>query len=178
LDDIILRRFFLLTSSKFINYDEIGIITRFIVGAMMLSHNLRKDVCTYIIFDNKVCIIFEGKSMKNVRPDEKSILGILKSGLLRIDSKKESRILPGVIARKIIVEDFLNNLPSPKFFYSSTYGKTEKLGENFSIIFGYPKIENLCILLKNFVPFKIGKTDLYPDQLVVIINNKIDKGEL
>ncbi|MCC6012951.1 MAG: hypothetical protein LM593_01105 [Candidatus Verstraetearchaeota archaeon] len=174
----ILRRFILLTFSKFVNSDERGIITRFIVGAMMLSHNLRRDVNTYIIFDNNICIAFEGKSMRNVRPDEKSILGILKSGLLRINSKKLSRILPGVIVKRIIIEDFLNEIPSPKFFYSFTHGKIEKLGEDFSIIFSYPKIENEDILLKNCIPFKIGKTELFPDQAVVIINNKIDRGEL
>ncbi|MCS7097435.1 MAG: hypothetical protein NZ922_00405 [Candidatus Methanomethyliaceae archaeon] len=166
-----MREYSLFVPSNIINSNEIGIVTRFVVGAMMLSHEIRRDVRVNIVFNARFCITFNGKSMRNVRPDESSLSGILRAGLSR-----RGRVLPGVVIREVNIEKFLSEAKGAKLFYSERIGRIQEVPEDFFIIFQYPKLEIEEILLKmNFSPIKLGKRNYFPDQAAVILNNRLDR---
>lgn len=167
-----MREFSLLIPSKIIYSEEVGIATRFIVGSLMLSHEIRRDSKVNIIIDREICITFNGKTMRNVRPDESSLSGIIKAGLRKIGKK----VLPGVMVSRINLEDFLNRVKATKLYYSERAGKIQDTPNEFFIIFQYPKLEIEELLLKmNFSSIKLSKKSLFPDQAVVILNNKLDR---
>lgn len=167
-----MREYSLFVPSSIINSNEIGIVTRFVVGALMLSHEIRRDVKVNIIFNAKLCITFDGKNMRNVRPDESSLSGILRAGL----NRGKGKILPGVIVKEVNIEKFLSEAKGDKLFYSEQIGKILDISKDFFIIFQYPKLEIEETLLRmNFLPIKLGKGSYFPDQAVVILNNKLDR---
>lgn len=167
-----MREFSLLIPSRIISSEEMGIVTRFVVGSMMLSHDIRRDSKVNIIVDEEICITFNGKTMKNVRPDESSLSGIIRAGL----RKMNGRVLPGVTVSRINLEDFLNEAKSIKLYYSERIGRVQEVPSEFFIIFQYPKLEIEELLLKmNFSPIKLSKRSLFPDQAVVILNNRLDR---
>ncbi|MEM0232378.1 MAG: hypothetical protein QXG78_04680, partial [Candidatus Methanomethyliaceae archaeon] len=144
----------------------------FIVGSLMLSHEIRRDSKVNIIIDKEICITFNGKVMRNVRPDESSLSGIIKAGLRKIGKK----VLPGVIVKRINLEDFFNKVKVNKLYYSEKIGKIQDISNEFFIVFQYPKLEIEELLLRmNFLPIKLSKKSLFPDQAVVILNNKLDR---
>lgn len=167
-----MREFSLLIPSNVIYSEEIGIVTRFIVGSLMLSHEIRRDSKVNIIVDEEICITFNGKTMRNVRPDESSLSGIIKAGLRKIGRK----VLPGVMVNRIDLKDFFNKAKTVKLYYSEKIGKVQDVPNEFFIVFQYPKLEIEESLLKmSFLPIKLSKKSLFPDQAVVILNNKLDR---
>jgi len=167
-----LRETALLVPSKILRSEELGVATRFVVGAMLLSHGVRPDVRAHIIFDEEICVTFEGKSMRNVRPDEQSLAGILRAGFER----GEGRVMRGISAKRIDIDEFLCSARGAKLYYSGAYGRVEELSQEFFAVFGYPNLGIEDRLSKlGFLPVNLGRVDLLPDQAVVVLNNKVDR---
>ncbi|MCX8182284.1 MAG: hypothetical protein N3D12_04125 [Candidatus Methanomethyliaceae archaeon] len=167
-----MREFALLVPSKIISSEELGIVTRFVVGSMLLSHGVRPDSRAHIIFDEKICITFDGKSMRNVRPDEQSLAGILRAGLER----GAGRVMMGISAKRIDIDEFLSGVRGAKIYYSGAYGRVEDVPQDFFSVFGYPNLgikESLC--KSGFLSVNLGSVDLLPDQAVVVLNNRVDR---
>ncbi len=158
--------------SKILRSEELGIATRFVVGAMLLSHGVRPDARTHIIFDGKICITFEGKSMRNVRPDEQSLAGILRAGFER----GEGRVMRGIFAKRIDIDEFFGGVRGARLYYSGAYGRVEDLPQEFFAVFGYPNLGIEDRLTKiGFLPVNLGRVELLPDQAVVVLNNRVDR---
>ncbi|MEM4214492.1 MAG: hypothetical protein QXZ28_04820 [Candidatus Methanomethylicaceae archaeon] len=167
-----MREFALLVPSKIISSEEFGIVTRFVVGGMLLSHGVRPDARLHIIFDESICITFDGKSMRNVRPDEQSLSGILRAGFER----GAGRVMAGIFAKRIDLGEFLKSPRGAKLYYSGAYGRVEDFPKDFFVVFSYPNLrteERLC--KAGFLSVNLGKRDLFPDQAVVVLNNKVDR---
>ena len=142
---------------------------------MLLSHGVRPDARAHIIFDGDRCITFEGKSMRNVRPDEQSLSGILREGIERARSGTGTRVMRGISARRIELEHFLSEGKGAKFYYGGPYGRAEEVPKDFFVVFGYPKLEIEEVLMRaGFTPLNLGKAMLLPDQAVVVLNNRLD----
>ncbi len=58
-----------------------GLITRGIVAASFLSHDVRRDVNIYLITTDNLVLHFDTRRMRNIRPDEQSLWGVLKKAL-------------------------------------------------------------------------------------------------
>lgn len=170
-----MRESVLIVPSKFLNTDDIGVVTRFVVGAMLLSHGVRADARAHIIFDREKCITFDGKSMRNVRPDEQSLSGILRAGIERAGSRTGTKVMKGISARKIELEHFLSEGKGAKLYYAGPYGRVEEVPKDFFVVFGYPKLElEEALSRAGFMPLNLGKATLLPDQAVVVLNNRLD----
>jgi len=167
-----LREAALFVQSEILYSDELGIVTRFVVGAMLLSHGVRRDTRAHVIFDEEVCITFDGKSVRNVRPDEQSLAGILRAGL----KKSVGRVMGGIYANRIEIEEFLGRAKGARVYYSGPFGRLEDVPQDFFAVFGYPNIRIVDELNRaGFLPLNLGRVDLLPDQAVVILNNKVDR---
>lgn len=171
-----MREAALLAPLKVLYSEDLGVVTRFVVGVMLLSHGVRPDARAHVVFDREKCITFEGKSMRNVRPDEQSLSGILRAGIERIEGSGGGRVMPGIFARQIQIEEFLREGKGVKLYYAGGYGRIEIIPKDFFVVFGYPELEIEGELLKEgFVSVNLGRIPLLPDQAVVLLNNKLDR---
>lgn len=180
-----MREIALLAPSSVLSSDEAGAVSRFIVGALLLSHGARRDVRAMLFFDGGSCISFEGGSMRNVRPDEQSLLGIIRAGLKRLqDPRREGaggrRVMQGINAFSTSLEDYVKDAKGMKVFYSGAGGRTVELRQDFTAFFQYPELDGDVrkMLSKNgFVPVRLGSCQVAQDQAVVLLNNLADRAE-
>lgn len=161
--------------------DAPSIVTRFVVGGLLLSHSARKDVTVTLVFDEMSCISFEGLSMRNVRPDEQSLSGIVRAGLRRLAVAGRGRIMQGINVFKEPLEDHLESLPGARFFYSGAGGKTANFQaeQDFSAVFQHPALDSKnaeALVKKGFSQVRLGRCPLSVDQAAVVLNNMADRG--
>jgi tRNA pseudouridine-54 N-methylase len=176
---IFLRELALLAPSSAISSDETGFVTRFVVGALLVSHGARRDVRVTIFFDGSRCVSFEGGSMRNVRPDEQSLSGILKAGLKKIDGRGSGRVMQGINAYTKKLDDYLDDIRSMKVFYRGAGGKDVSLEEDFTAVFQHPEISReveSLLISRGFIPVRLSRGTIPPDQAVVMLNNRADRG--
>ncbi|MDI9609431.1 MAG: hypothetical protein QFX34_04025 [Candidatus Verstraetearchaeota archaeon] len=156
-----------------------GLLTRFIAGALLLSHGTRKDVWAAVLFDDEVLVSFEGWGMRNVRPDEQSLSGILRAGLRRGEEKGKARILLGVTAKRVRISELAPRLPGKKYFFDGP-GSTHGIGTEISVVFGCTRIEGEFaegLRRLGFEPLRLGARGMAVDQAAVIVNNAIDRSQ-
>lgn len=168
------RRFILLAQSENELLENMPLMARCISASIMLSHGLRKD--TDVIFiTNKVAIHFVTSHLKSVRPDEGSLLGILRK-VFRAINEGHSTAHSGVIISKRNLESYLLNFPVK--YLCTPYGK-ELLEKNprtpvaFIIPFIYkgqaPRIT------VNAVHLKCPVDRQWPDQIIPTLNILLDR---
>lgn len=173
-----MREIVLLAPSSTILSDEAGFVTRFVVGALLVSHGARRDVKVNVFFDGSKCVSFEGKSMRNVRPDEQSLSGILKAGLKKIDGRGSGRVMQGINAYTKKFENYMDGVKSMKIFYKGAGGRDLSLEDDFTAVFQHPKMSGEVESLLNsrgFIPIRLSRGPLPPDQAVVMLSNRADR---
>ncbi len=154
-------------------------MTRFIVGTILLSHGTRKDVWAGVLFDDEMLISFEGWGMRNVRPDEQSLSGILRAGLRKGEGEEggRARILQGVTVKRSRLSDLALKLPGKKYYFEGP-GCTHGIGPEISVVFTCGGASGgLAELLgrSGFEPLRIGAREVPVDQAAVILNNALDR---
>jgi len=173
-----LREIVLLAPSSSLSSEEGGIVTRFVVGALLLSHGTRTDVRVIVFFDSEKCVSFEGNSMRNVRPDEQSLSGILRAGLKRLGGAGSGRVMQGINAHLKPFEEYLKEARHARLFYGGAGGKVTNFNSDFVAVFQYPSMsrqmeDDLC--RHGFLPMHLSERVLSPDQAVVVLNNTVDR---
>jgi tRNA pseudouridine-54 N-methylase len=173
-----LRHIILLAPSKAVSSEGSGHISRFVVGALLLSHGARRDVRLDLVFDGERCISFDGGSMRNVRPDEQSLSGILRAGLRRLNDKGEGRIMQGINTFNSALEELLEGAKGIRLYYTGVGGKSSGCGDEFCAFFQFPSLEGETegkLRKVGFQSINLGGCQLYPDQAVVLLHNKADR---
>ncbi|MDD1764777.1 MAG: hypothetical protein LUQ46_02075 [Candidatus Methanomethyliaceae archaeon] len=173
-----MREIVLLAPSSVLSSEESGIVTRFVVGALLLSHGARTDVRVIVFFDGEKCVSFEGNSMKNVRPDEQSLSGILRAGLRKIVGASGGRVMQGINVYSKPLEEHLKEVKRTKLFYAGAGGKVTDFPPDFIAIFQYPSMSRQMeddLRKHGFSPMHLSERTLSPDQAVVILNNIVDR---
>jgi len=172
------RDFVLLAPSSAMATEAVGTITRFLVGSLLLSHGVRPDVRASIIFDGDHCVSFDGGSMRNVRPDEQSLSGIIRAGLRRAEPGPKSRVMQGIHA---YVSPFLEEAKGAKgvrFYYRSRGGRVPDLSTDFTAFFQVPSLARdveEALAKEGFLGSNLGFEATAPDQAVVLLNNRVDR---
>lgn len=171
------RELVLLAPSSELASGRGGVISRFVVGGLLVSHGARADAKVAVIFDGERCVAFEGWRMRNVRPDEQSLSGILRAGLNKAD--RGGRVMQGITASRRTLREVIEGWGSKggRYYYSGAHGKASAVASDFLAIFEYPEMqksteEALCA--HGFEKLKLGRRDLFPDQAVVLLNNIAD----
>lgn len=173
-----MRHIILLAPSGAVSGGEAGHLSRFVVGALLLSHGARRDVRLDILFDGACGIGFDGGSMRNVRPDEQSLSGILKAGLRRVRERGGGRIMQGIRTYGSGLGGLLDGAKGERIYFGGAGGRPAALGGDFCAVFQYPSLdgENESLLMKaGFQRAGLGRCPLFPDQAVVILNNRADR---
>lgn len=173
-----MREIVLLTPSSALLSEEGGIVTRFVVGALLLSHGARTDVRVIVFFDGEKCVSFEGNSMRNVRPDEQSLSGILRAGLKRLGGAGSGRVMQGINAYSKPFEEYMKEARHTKLFYGGAGGKVTNFNSDFVAVFQYPTMSRQRedeLRRHGFSPMRLSERTLSPDQAVIILNNRVDR---
>lgn len=173
-----LRRIILLAPSESISSEDVGYISRFVVGALLLSHGARRDVRLDLVFDGEKCIGFDGASMKNVRPDEQSLSGILRAGLRRLRDRGEGRIMQGINTKLNPLEELLEEARGSRLYFGATGGRSSTFESDFTAFFQYPHLDGEVegeLQRKGFEGMGLGRCPMRPDQAVVMLNNATDR---
>ncbi|MEM0211491.1 MAG: hypothetical protein QXR39_03115 [Candidatus Methanomethylicia archaeon] len=164
------------------------ILSSTVYSALLLSHGIRLDTKLILYFPNSIYISFTSSTLKNLRPDMQSIMGIFrKASSFLSKSEKTSkvfRILPGIVCG---YKDFLGIIGSlgNLFFYEDKGIRIENISfpKNFKFLICYPNIESnyLKLLIEGGAKsVKIYSKYKLPGPIIMVINNYIDKqvGEL
>lgn len=168
----------LLAPSVALSSEGAGRISRFVVGALLLSHGTRRDVRLELVFDGEMCIGFDGGSMRNVRPDEQSLSGILRAGLGRLRDRGEGRIMQGINTYPSSLGELLDRAKGARLYFTGGGGKTPVPGGDFCAFFQLPCLDEGTeqkLAKAGFRSVNIGRCQLSPDQAVVVLNNRADR---
>ena len=182
-----MRRIFIVVIQNVSEFKEYyPVFSRCISAALMISHGLRKDASIFFYFlTENVVIRFFGERLRQIRPDEQSLYGIIKKIIRFVESNRlKKRLHTGILASRgslyeyikvdrqtyILVEDskgidirriaFIN--PSKVIYITS-------LSKNITNIF-MKFAKN-----SNFYNIKTSVQSLFPDSLIVLVNNELDR---
>jgi len=173
-----LREFILLAPTSALSASSAGTLTRFLVGALLLSHGARRDVKASLLLGD-VLISFEGGCMRNVRPDEQSLSGVLRAGLRRAGIRP-ARIMSGISARHAGLEELIEGRGGRgKLYYKGGGGRAVSPGTDFVAVFEYPVLgagTEAALSKRGFSPVRLCGKELLPDQAAVMLNNIADRG--
>lgn len=173
-----MRHIILLAPSEAISSEGAGEICRFVVGALLLSHGARRDVRLDLVFDGEGVISFDGASMRNVRPDEQSLSGILRAGLRRLREGKGGRIMQGISIHRTPLKELLEGARGERLYFTEVGGRSSRLGGDLAGFFQYPRLEGEVegdLIRMGFRGMNLGRCRLALDQAVVVLHNMVDR---
>ncbi len=167
---------------------RMDILCRCVNAALFLSHDLRRDVCVYLVLkgepDPPKIIRFEGSRIRYLSPDERSAASLIKKALERNARVFWSESTPGVSIRK---GDFEDLLPGKKIIYLREDGedirekkldKTQNellfvLGDHLGLEAG----EEAAIEKYEHEIVSVAPLSLHADHCIVLLHNEMDRVE-
>ena len=180
-------RYFVITGHKAVTtgdfkHDDIAggagrldILVRCVNSAFFLSHDLRKDVEIYLVLeggeDAPKTVVFKGKELRYLNPDERSTSSLIRNALLKkVSPGEEVKASPGVYNTRMsfvyLKEDGTDcreyEFPTdPIFVLGDNHDLTEE-EEQLLLSYGPDKI---CI----------GPHSLHADHCMIIVQNEVDR---
>lgn len=90
---------------------RVDLLARSVVDALLTSHGIRDDVRVHVVLDDAYTVRFDGASLRNLHPDERSAAALLRSAL---EAREEAighqpaEVSPGVSIVRFGLEDTLD----------------------------------------------------------------------
>ncbi len=175
-----LREFALLAPPDALASREAGIVTRFVVGALLVSHGARRDAKVSVYFGGAGAVSFEGASMRNVRPDEQSLSGILRAGLRKVRDTGGGRVMQGIYASDARLEDSIARAKGTRVYYRGQGGRAVSLRGDFCAVFEHPALAagtEGALTRAGFVAVNLGAVPMPVDQAAVVANIRADRDD-
>ena len=116
--------------------------------------------------------------MRNVRPDEQSLSGLLRAGLKKIRDEGRGRVMQGIRAYKKPFAEYIADAKGTKLYYRGAGGKATNVGSDFAAVFQHPKLDpeaEVQLVREGFASIRLSEGTLAPDQAVVVLNNMADR---
>ncbi len=173
-----MREFALLVPPDALSKDA-GIVTRFVVGALLVSHGARRDARVSVYFGGDGAVTFDGASMRNVRPDEQSLSGILRAGIRRVREAGGGRLMQGIFASESRLEGEVMRAKGTRVYYRGHGGRAVSLGGGFCAVFEHPALSpstEAALERAGFVAVNLGAAPMTVDQAAVVANVRADRG--
>ena len=164
---VLMRDFILITSTQSA-LQYVGLHSRFIQGAMMVSHGYRHDVNIYLVFMDKFrYMLIRGNAVRGILPDESSIAYLMKE-FLSGEARK------GIVIGAAELRNILRRTAQPTLIIpmARECNSHVRLGRDFTLIVNYysPDLDSfLCG--KGF-----GLSRISLDQVSIIVNYVADNG--
>ncbi|OYT31639.1 MAG: hypothetical protein B6U94_02515 [Thermofilum sp. ex4484_79] len=162
------------------------IFSRCVSSALMISHGLRRDASLIFFFLNeKIGVKILGLYLKQVRPDEQSLIGIMRKIIRFVVLRKDKRRLhAGIFASRGELYDFLKIGSKPYTLVETRDGtdiREIKFNGYNTIVYVVSLNTPLDTVFKNFekrIKFqrvRVSRQALFPDNLIVLMNNELDR---
>jgi len=165
---------------------RMDVLARCINSAFWLSYGIRRNVIFHTILHGEpnppVYIRMEGKKLRKVSPDERSIAIFIKKALERMKEGMEVESTPGIFVSKKSFEELLEENKDKDFYLLDEKGKDiesiEISNKPFFFLGDYKDLEEgeKEILFKyGATPISIGKKSYLSSHCIAIINWILDK---
>jgi len=173
------RRFIVVAGDLEELASQIALLARCVSAALMISHGLRRDSDLVLAVAGGPSIHFVTQKLRNVLPDEGSLLGVLEKALRLC---REARRLPqtahsGVVATPHGVEHYVAGFRY-KFFLSTSGADPRSALQRVSdaAVFLLPLSEEATSNEGwDAIKFKLPIGELWPDQVIALINIILDR---
>lgn len=165
---------------------RMDIVCRFISQALFISHGIRREVDVYAVLkgepDPIKVLRFEGKSLRYISPDEKSIGGMINKALKARTSIKWREISPGVWISKKEVAEIIKELSElGRVYYLREDGEDVESVEFREPVFiigdhlGLSEKDERAVLEVASEVVSLGDKSYQADQCVTILNYILDR---
>ena len=170
--------------------EHLGIVARCVSAALLLSHGIRKDA-TFRLYLREEGLVasFEGSRLRGVRADEQSLGGIIRK-IYREAMRGISRprnVHYGVALARSGLDKMLRGAPGSRAYYVDhrrgiDLRRIELRGlrsVTFVLSMGetYTPAELEVFKRRGLVPVRVSPARLYPESLIVLLNNELDRAE-
>jgi len=93
--------------------DMLPLLTATVSAALLVSHGVRRDAALHMWFGgDSSCLTFLGERVRQLRPDEQSLGGVLKKARLRLERpgglQRSRSVHPGVLVSRASLADVLS----------------------------------------------------------------------
>jgi len=171
--------------------NSLPLIVNTITSSLLISHGVRKDTVLHMFFnEDEVNLTFIGSQIRQLRPDEQSVKGILRKAKLALErgiSKRSRKVHAGVIVSRITLDKLISNS-------LRGHGNVLKLKNDFkrgldiraidfskytSLLFIAPLRPSDEPLLKfvneDSLSVRMSRTPLNAPQLIILFHNEVDR---
>ncbi|MBU0958117.1 MAG: hypothetical protein KKF56_04900 [Nanoarchaeota archaeon] len=168
---------------------RMDIVCNFVIQSLFISNDMRKDVKIHLVFDGqpdptKHLELFPGEDLKGeIEISKKDIAGLIKRMLYKYKEGRKNKIVDGYyVEKKSLIKVIDEMIEEGKQIYI-----LDKKGEdirnvelNDDAVFligdhdGLPKKE-MKSLKKKINSISVGPNNLFASQVVVLINNEVDR---
>ena len=164
--------------------EYLPVVSRCVSASIMLSHRLREDSDFLVVLEReRVEVFFNTAKLRNVRPDESSLRGVLVKALRRVKVGVERwhRVHSGVIVSRRGIEYYISSFK--RSYYCSTRGVdilTALRNVRGDVLVVLPLTSYSAAMLKllsslKASPIRCPLSSLWPDQVIVVINVILDR---
>ncbi len=166
---------------------RMDILCRCVNAALFLSHDLRRDVCIYLVLKGEPAppklIRFDGDLVRYLSPDERSSASLIRKALEKNAHEFWTESTPGVSIRKGDLSELVSELDK-KVIYLREDGEDIRL-EKFQGIkdplfvlgdhMGLTDDEEKIVLEHAHEIVSVGPISLHADHCIVLLHNEMDR---
>ncbi len=163
-----------------------GFVARCIAAAILLSHDIRKDVVFRIyIRKGSFLVSFKTARLRNIRSDEQSVGGILEKVYKKLSwGKSLKRVHSGVVLSKKTLSEVFKRMPGTLALYESIGGKDLRRMDFLKVQHVMYVISEKIVYTENeieyfkshdFIPITVSRSQICVDARIVLFNNEMDR---
>jgi tRNA (pseudouridine54-N1)-methyltransferase len=166
---------------------RLDILCRCINSAFVLSHGIRKDVCSYLVLGGRErpkTLFFKGEELRHLNPDERTTAALIQKALALEADDEWSRSTPGLYVRTGGLDRLLGALQGVRILYLREDGadirSLELKGDLLFVLgdhLGMAEEEEALLRKAGAELVSVGPVSLHADHCIVVINNELDRME-
>lgn len=176
-----MRRRFVVVAHDLGELEEYSpLAVRCISAGIMLSHRLRHDADVALVAGDDLSVLFNAPKLRNVRPDESSLMGIIRKALRALEAGATGPVHSGVLVCRRGVRHFLRGF-SVKCYCSQRGADLYSLIQRGGSMAVVAPLVRLSTELARSLE-SMGATALrcpldryWPDQLIALLNILMDR---
>lgn len=166
---------------------RMDIVARCVNASLFLSHDLRRDVDTYIVLlgepDPPVTVRFNGEKVRYLSPDERSAAALIKKALEKgAPTTGEEESTPGVYISKRSFEDVIDGLNNIIYLQEEgeDFRKVKLKDDEAFVLSDHQNLtpeEEAILEKKGAKKVSLGKKLYHADHCIVMVNHELDLRE-
>lgn len=165
---------------------RLDILCRCINSAFVLSHGIRKDVCSYLVLgggERPKTLCFKGGELRHLNPDERTTAALIQKALALEADDEWSRSTPGLYVRTGGLDRLLGDFQGARILYLREDGadirSLEVKGDLIFVLgdhLGMAEEEEALLRKAGAELVSLGPVSLHADHCIVLINWMLDTG--